>query len=397
MKYSELIKMVFVNIYANKFRAFLTALGIIVGAATILLVVAVGKGGEASVAEQFAKLNVGTIYVMSARGSDMYRKPLTTTDVEAIKEKAPSVEMVTIYNNGKAGTSYNDITFQGDVIGAFPEYQALSNLKLQAGVFISDEDNEQRNRVAVLGAELVDELFGGDAAAAVGSTVKIDRRNFLVIGVLERLGDATGGVNTDESAIVPYVVAEKYLLGANVYPRIIALARDLESVPSAMQEIAGVLRETHRIRGQDDFLIRDAGSRLAAAQNTARTMSVLLVIVATIVLVVGGIGIMNVMFVSVKERTREIGILKAIGARKKDILLQFLLEAVIISLAGGVIGIILGALLVPLMQYFDLKAIPTLQGGILGLVFSVATGTFFGYYPALKAASLSPLEALSHD
>ncbi len=397
MKYSELVKMVFVNIYTNKFRAFLTALGIIVGAATILLVVAVGKGGEASVAEQFARLNAGTIYVMPAQGNAVYKKPITLTDVEAIKEKAPSVGMVTISINGKVETGYNDVTLQGDVIGAFPEYQALSNLKLQAGAFIGDEDNEQRNRVAVLGAELAEELFGGDTAAAVGSTVKIDRRNFQVIGVLERLGDATGGVNADESAIVPYVVAEKYLLSANVYPRMIALARDLKSVPSAMREIAGVLRETHRIRGEDDFIIRDAGSRLAAAQDTARTMSVLLVIVATIVLIVGGIGIMNVMFVSVKERTREIGILKAIGARKTDILLQFLLEAVIISLAGGVIGVALGALVVPLMQYFDLQAMPTPLGGILGLVFSVFTGTFFGYYPALKAAGLSPLEALSNE
>lgn len=396
MRLKELFKMVFVNIWANRFRAFLTALGIIVGAVTIILVVAVGKGGQASVAEQFARLSVGTIFVMPSNTKD-YKVSLSAEDVQQIKERASSVSLVSIMINAKADTSYSDISSQATVVGVFPEAQAMNNLKVFRGKFITGEDEAKRNRVAVLGAELAEELFGADTSMAVGSVIKINKRNIEVIGVLGRMGDTTGGISIDNSALVPYSVAEKYLLGPDAQPRITALAKDLESVPAAINQITAVLRDTHKIRGQDDFMVRDAGSRLAAAQDTARTMSVLLIIVATIVLIVGGIGIMNVMFVSVKERTREIGILKAIGAKKRDILLQFLLEGMLISFMGGLVGASLGVVMVPLMQYFALKAIPSIFGVLLSLAFSMATGTFFGYYPAMKAAGLSPLEALRYE
>lgn len=396
MKFDELCKMVLINIWANRFRAFLTTLGITVGAATIILVVAVGKGGQASVAEQFAKLSVGTIFIMPST-SQGYKIPLSVRDVAAIKEKSSSVNKVSISVNGKASASYNDVTSQPSVLGAFPELQALYNLNIHRGKFFTDEDENKRNRVAVLGADLADELFGTGAPQAVGSVIKINRRNVEVVGVVSRMGDSSGGISIDSSAIMPYSVAEKYILGPDAQPRITALARDLKSVPSAIAEITAVLRDTHKIKGADDFMVRDAGSRLAAAQSTAGTMSVLLIIVAVIVLIVGGIGIMNVMFVSVKERTREIGILKAIGAKRKDILLQFLLEGMIISFAGGIIGACLGIAISPLTQYMSLKAIPSLSGILVSLAFSVVTGTFFGYYPAQKAAGLSPLEALRYE
>ncbi len=395
MKFKELVRMVFVNIWSHKGRAFLTTLGIIVGVATILLVVAVGRGGEEAVEKQFARLNAGTIYVMPARG-ESYQISFSSSDVNAIVEKSSFVNIATIMLNAKTEAVYGGTSFKGDVIGVYPEALPLNNLKLTEGRFISDEDDRQRNMVVVLGAEMAEELFGTEPAE--GKMIKLDRRNFQVVGILERQGgSAMAGISIDEGAMVPYIVAQRYLIGPNAMPRIIALANDIESVPFAIKEITEILRDKHRIRGQDGFMVRDAGSILGAAQDTARTMSVLLIAVAIIVLVVGGIGIMNVMFISIKERTREIGILKAIGAGEKDILLQFLLEAVFISIAGGLIGVALGTALVPLMQYFDLAVIPSAFGALLGLFFSFVTGTFFGYYPAYKAAKLKTLDALSYE
>ncbi|NLI92026.1 MAG: FtsX-like permease family protein [Peptococcaceae bacterium] len=382
-------------IWGNKFRAFLTTLGVIVGAATIVLVVAVGKGGEAQVAEQFSKLNVGTIFVMPMNGQKIV-SPLNKEDARMIGE-LPTIVAATAYLSGKGNMTYADVSYQGGLIGALPEFQPLNNLKLQKGNFITEQDDKDRKRLAVIGTDLAETLFGADATNIVGEYITINNRKFEIIGLLARVGDSTGGINIDDSAIVPYEVAQKYLLGSQVNPRIIALANNLENVPSAMKEISSVLNTNHRIGGSSQFNIRDAGSRLAAAQSTAKTMSVLLIIVAIIVLIVGGIGIMNVMFVTVKERTREIGTLKAIGAKRKEILRQFLLESVLISFVGGILGVVLGIIAMPLTAYFDLKAVPSAAGVFLGIIFSLVTGTFFGYYPAMKAARLHPIEALRYE
>lgn len=395
MKFNQLVKMVFINIWSNKFRAFLTTLGVIVGAATIVLVVAVGKGGEAQVAEQFSKLNVGTINVMPTNGQKVV-SPLTREDARMMGELT-TVEAATAYLSGKGEMTYGDMSYQGGVLGVSPEYESLTNLKLAEGNFLSEEDEQHRQRVAVIGAELAEVLMGANSVNIVGESISINNRNFIVIGLLERVGDSTGGISLDDSAIVPYVVAEKYLLGKIVNPRITAMASSLENIPVAIRDITLLLNDSHRIGGSGQFNVRDAGSKLAAAQDTAKTMSVLLTIVAVIVLVVGGIGIMNVMFVTVKERTREIGTLKAIGAKKKEILQQFLLESVFISLVGGVVGVVLGIVIIPFTSYFDLTAIPSMAGVLLGLIFSLVIGTFFGYYPALKAAGLNPIDALRYE
>lgn len=395
MSLYEIFRAVLTNLRANKFRVFLTALGIIVGSLTIILVVGIGRGSQASVEEQFAKLNAGTIYVMPAQGSTS-RVVLEPEDLQAINDNAASVQAATISVNGRAKVSFYQTSYDTSVTGVLDDYQPLNNIMMAYGEFIRFGDSESKNRTAVLGSDLAEILFEGDASVAVGSTVTIANRKFEVIGVMERLGDSTQGINIDESVLIPYETAVKYIVGSDVKPRIIALASDVDQVQTAIDEIGGILYEKY---GSDasGFQIRDAGSRLVVAQDSARTMSILLVSIAVIVLIVGGIGIMNVLFVSIKERTKEIGILKALGARRKDILLQFLIESILISTTGGLIGILLGFIAMPLMAYIEIRTIPSVYGNLLALFFSIATGTFFGYYPALKAAGLRPIEALSYE
>ncbi|KUO71841.1 MAG: hypothetical protein APF77_06950 [Clostridia bacterium BRH_c25] len=396
MSLIEIFRAVLTNILANKFRVFLTALGIIVGSLTIILVVGIGKGSQAAVEEQFARLNVGTLYVMSSPGSKS-ADALTTADLKAIQEETSSLSAATITVSGKAEASYYNTSYSSSVSGVLDDFQILNNLKLEYGDFISPEDNKNRKKAVVIGYDLADILFEGEKPEAIGKTISIDKRKYEVVGILSRLGDSMQGMNVDESLLVPYEVATKYVLGAQVKPRIIAIAKDLDNVPTAIEEIDAILKQIHRGKNSGNFVVRDAGSRLASAKDSARTMSILLITVAAIVLIVGGIGIMNVLFVSIKERTREIGILKAIGARRSDILLQFLPESIIISASGGLLGVGLGIIAMPLMKYADIQVIPSLYGNILALVFSIATGTFFGYYPAAKASTLRPIDALSYE
>ena len=396
MSLIEIFRAVFTNILANKFRVFLTALGIIVGSLTIILVIGIGKGSQAAVEEQFAQLNVGTLYVMSLPTSTS-STVLTTADLAAIQEDAPSISDATITVNGKAEISYYNTAYSSSVLGVTDNFKKLSNLKLEYGEFISPEDGKSRRKVVVIGSDLADILFEDTKSEAVGKMITIEKRKYEVVGVLARLGSSMQGVNIDEAVLTPYETATKYILGTQVKPRIIALAKDLEHVPTAIEEINSIIKQRYKGKDSSNFVIRDAGSSLAAAQDSAKTMSVLLIAVAAIVLIVGGIGIMNVLFVSIKERTREIGILKAIGSKRRDILLQFLLESIIISTSGGLLGVVLGIIIMPLMKYMDMRVIPSLYGNVLALVFSIATGTFFGYYPAAKAAALRPIDALSYE
>ena len=396
MSLIEIFRAVFTNILANKFRVFLTALGIIVGSLTIILVIGIGKGSQAAVEEQFAQLNVGTLYVMSLPTSTS-STVLTTADLAAIQEDAPSISDATITVNGKAEISYYNTAYSSSVLGVTDSFKELSNLKLEYGEFISPEDGKSRRKVVVIGSDLADILFEDTKSEAVGKMITIEKRKYEVVGVLARLGSSMQGVNIDEAVLTPYETATKYILGTQVKPRIIALAKDLEHVPTAIEEINSIIKQRYKGKDSSNFVIRDAGSSLAAAQDSAKTMSVLLIAVAAIVLIVGGIGIMNVLFVSIKERTREIGILKAIGSKRRDILLQFLLESIIISTSGGLLGVVLGIIIMPLMKYMDMRVIPSLYGNVLALVFSIATGTFFGYYPAAKAAALRPIDALSYE
>lgn len=396
MSLIEILRSIFINIRGNKAKVFLTTLGIIVGALTIVLVIAIGEGSQASVEEQFKSLNVGTIQITSSFGRGG-TETLSEEQMEAIKEEAPSIEKVSMVLPGKGDSSYYNMSTSASVTGVTEDLKEINNLVVEYGEFIRNEQNEDGEKVAVIGSDIATLFFEEDVSSAVGEKIIINGKRYEVIGVLKEIGESSlRGINPDEGIFIPYQVAQRYVSGKRARPMIVALAKDIDYVESAIEEVNIILKKDFKDRS-DQFRIIDAGSRLESAKDSARTMTLMLLSVAAVVLIVGGIGIMNVLFVSVKERTKEIGILKAIGARRKDILLIFLLEAIIISAAGGIIGILFSMLVMPVMNYFEVRTIPTIFGYGLAFTFSVGIGTFFGYYPAAKAASLKPIDALNYE
>jgi len=396
MSIIEILRSIFINIRGNKVKVFLTTLGIIVGALTIVLVISIGEGSQASVEEQFKSLNVGTIQIMAGGFGRQATVTLTMAEMEAIKEEAQSIKKVSMVISGSGNISYYNTSTSATLTGVTEDIMEINNLVLEYGEFLTEEHNDYLEKVVVLGYNVAELFFEEDISAAVGEKVTINGKRYDVIGVLKRQGDNMLRGISDDSVLVPYQVAEKYITGRNVRPNIVALAVDINHVSSAIEEVTSIFQKAFRDKS-DQIVIIDAGSRLQSAKDSARTMTLMLLSVATVVLVVGGIGIMNVLFVSVKERTKEIGILKAIGARRRDILLIFLIEAIIISAAGGVIGILGSMLVMPVLNYFEVRVIPSLFGYLLAFAFSVGIGTFFGYYPAAKAAALKPIDALNYE
>ena len=437
MNFHEILNLVWINLLENKFKVILTSLGIIVGSATIVIVIAIGQGGQQDVQDQFKNLNAGTVTIsdnssassgggmfggmmgggfpggsgggnrggggmmggmpaMMGGGMRVERTTFTDDDLEELSLFVPNLAQLCLMANGESdvdgGTLDEEMT--ATIVGATPSYQEITNLSLLSGSFFDDTAVQDLEKVAVLGYDAAISIFE-NVYDAYGSVISINNKKFTVIGVLSETGSTVSDITLDSAVYVPLTTAEKYVLGSSGYtPQIVVMVEDISAIESTLANIEQLLTEMYP---KGSFEITDAGSQVAASQESANTLSVLLIAVASIVFIVGGIGIMNVLFVSVKERTREIGILKALGSSKRDILLQFLLEANLISVFGGILGVVISYALIPVVRYTGMTVLPSTTGAVMALVFAVVTGTLFGFYPAWQAAALKPIEALNQD
>ena len=497
MRLSEIFRLVFLNLFQNKFKVIMTSIGIVVGSATIMMVIAIGTGGKQEVAEQFKNLNAGAIDISyeaagggfggvgfrmggggssggGASGSGMpdmgsfsgggmpdmgsfsgggmpdmgsfsgggmpdmgsfsggmpdigglfggggfsmggfggfgMGNPFGGNDSDRINQEniilsTEDMEDLEVFVPGLGGSTISYSTTSSveggeldsasyyTIAGVLDNYAQMSNITVDVGSFITEENNEGKEKMCVLGATVAKEIFGS-AQEAYDQPLYIDERPYTVVGILDEMGTVASGISPDTSIFIPYDTGIKYITGNQISPTITVIAEDTNQIDAYITNIETVLADSYP---NAEFTISDAGSKMDAANASNDTLQLLLVSMAVIVFIVGGIGIMNVLFVSVKERTNEIGILKALGCSRKDILLEFLLEAACISLVGACIGVMLSLGITPVVEMLSVRVELSVSGGLLSLVFGVLTGSIFGFYPAYKASRLIPVVALNQE
>jgi putative ABC transport system permease protein len=390
----------------NGMRTALTALGMIIGVAAVIVMVAIGTGARTSIETQVKSAGTNIVNVVAGagfgpvRGGQGATTTLTPADAEAIRRLIPGIRYMSPGLNTRTQVVSEHNNWNTQVQGTSAELPAIRSWPLRYGLFFDDEDISRAAKVAVLGSVARDQLFGA-GADPTGATIRIKNQPFRVVGVLTSKGQsAMPGQDQDDTVIVPYTTVQKKLMGVQHISSITISAADGVSLPEMTDNIAALLRERHRIRPgeEDDFSVRTLEEFASMLTSTTTTMTYLLASIAAVSLLVGGIGIMNIMLVSVTERTREIGLRLSIGARDVDVLLQFLVEAVVLSLAGGAIGVALGfAASWGVGQLMQWSTVVTMGAVLLSFGCAAATGIFFGYYPAHKAAGLSPIDALRFE
>ena len=392
----------------NKMRALLTMLGIIIGIAAVIAMVAIGAGASKMISDQISSIGSNLLLVIPGsttsggmRSGGGGARTLTYDDAKAIKAECPSVEAVAPTVRGSGSAVYGNQNWSTVINGVTPDMLTVRDWALESGRNISQSDVDGATKNCLIGLTVADNLFG--AVDPVGKIIRIKKIPFTVIGLLTRKGQSPQGQDQDDVIYVPLMTAQRKLLGGdhpNSVGAIMIQAKSADVLKKAEEEVAALLNQRHRIgpSREVDFTVRNLSELLAVSEQSSKVMSMLLGAVASISLVVGGIGIMNIMLVSVTERTREIGIRIAIGAKKRDILMQFLTEAVILTTCGGIIGIILGVagarIVATLVGWPTLVSIETI---VIAFAFSAGVGVFFGFYPARKAASLNPIEALRYE
>jgi len=392
----------------NKLRSGLTMLGIVIGAGALVAMISVGQGATASVQQEISKMGTNLITVFpgatTAGGVRMgagMAFTLTGDDARAIKEEIPWVIEVSYDRRTVAQVVYGNQNWNTAVYGTTPEFPVVRDWSLASGVFFTREEFRGSANVSVLGQTVAENLFGGEDP--IGQTIRIKKIPFKVIGVLSPKGFSTHGQDLDDSIFIPFTTAEKKVIGTPIQGRVGIIqvsATSSDVIPATKEEIRGLLRKRHRLQPhqEDDFTIRDTKEIAATAEAVSGVMTWLLASIASISLLVGGIGIMNIMLVSVTERTREIGIRMAVGARGKDILMQFLTEALVLSSIGGLMGVVLGIMGSNILSY--IARWPTFISPwaiVVAFTFSLIVGVFFGFYPARQASRMDPVECLRYE
>jgi putative ABC transport system permease protein len=411
MSLFNLLRIALRALQRNKLRAFLTMLGIIIGVASVIAMVAIGQGSKQSIQTQLSGMGSNMIIIRpnsnisaGARLDATNVQTLTLDDVKALQKQAPDLSAVSPMANAKGQAIYGNNNWPTTIQGVDPNYlTTIRQWPIQDGVAFTDRDVQTQSKVCLLGQTVITNLFptGG---SPVGKYIRFGNVPMLVIGTLASKGESAFGQDQDDVIIAPFTTVQRRILASanstifvqNIY----ASAVNETKTTAASDEISNILRTTHRLKpsDEDDFAVRTMQELINTFSSTSQLLTVLLAVIAGISLLVGGIGIMNIMYVSVTERTREIGLRMSIGARGVDILLQFLTEAILISLTGGILGVLLGISSAWLVTFFlKWPTLVTESSIILSFLVCAVTGVFFGYYPAQKASRLDPIEALRYE
>jgi putative ABC transport system permease protein len=405
MKTTTLLTVASQSILKNKMRTLLTMLGIVIGVGAVIVMVAVGHGAQSQIEKQIKSLGTNLLIVMPgatqqggvSQGAGTFNR-LTVEDAEKLKREGTTLSAVSPVVSSRTQLIGPQGNWRTLIQGVSPDFLTIRDWQVSSGEAFAEADVRARRTVAVLGATVANALFPG--VDPVGTQLQIRNTPFTIVGVLAPKGQNAGGMDQDDVVLVPYTTAQTRLSGNVRIGQILASTFSGEDIPAAQEEIKGIMREAHKLGdgADDDFTVRNQTEIAQAATSTTRVMSGLLAAIASISLLVGGIGIMNIMLVSVTERTREIGIRMSIGARGSDVLTQFLVESVVMSLLGGIIGLAAGFGGAALLGHLTGWTTATPASAVLIAVgFSAAVGVFFGYYPARKAAALNPIQALRYE
>ncbi len=403
MNRRESMRAAWESLASNKPRAALTMLGIIIGVAAVITMLAIARGAKAQTMERIQRMGTNVMFVFAGRSTGTVRgslgssQTLTLDDAEAIADKCPSVQAVAPEVQANEQLKYGNQNTNTQVIGTSPEYETIRDMEIAQGRWFTDVETESSRKVAVIGPDTAETLFGGESP--IGEYMRVGALEFKIVGMTKAKG-AMGPMNPDDQVFIPVTTAMKRLIGTQYVRSIDVQGLSMDQMSQAEEEVDALLRKRHKITDPtaEAFMIRSQADIVEMAEETNRVFTLLLASIASVSLIVGGIGIMNIMLVSVTERTREIGIRIAIGARRRDIRAQFLVEALLLSLAGGSVGVVLGVIASFFMGKFSQwEATVSPLSILVAFGFAAFVGVFFGYYPARQASRLNPIDALRYE